>query len=104
MQRTGLDRKLAIVLVNVAVRTREMHANAELPAGLDTASLLVWAGEVKAEVEAGVERKQALLYTAQITWLPRLAGRDHRGLLNEGTALGLEDVITDLYDAHLGGA
>ena len=68
------------------------------------ASLLVWAGEVQAEVEAGMNCKQALLYTARITWLPRVAGRDHRGLLNEGTALGLEDVITDLYDSHLGGA
>ena len=104
MQRTGLDRKLAIVLVKVAVRTREMHANAELPAELDTASLLVWAGEVKAEVKGGMNCKQALLYTARITWLPRVAGRDHRGLLNEGTALGLEDVITDLHDSHLGGA
>jgi len=104
MERTGLDHRLAAVLVKVAVRTREMHANAELPAELDTASLLVWAGEVKAEVKGGVNRKQALLYTARITWLPRVAGRDHRGLLNEGTALGLEDVITDLYDSHLGGA
>lgn len=103
VERTGLDRRLAIVLVKVATRTREMHANTELPAELDTASLLVWAGEVKAEVETGMDRKQALLYTARITWLPRVAGRDHRGLLNEGTALGLEDVITDLHDSQ-GGA
>lgn len=47
-----------------------------------------------------MDGKEALLYTARFTWLPRVAGRDHLGRVNEGNAGGLEMVMEDVFSAH----
>ena len=101
MERTGLEETWAKVLVKVANQVRGLwRTGGEVVEALDTASLLVWAEELAAELADGVDGKEALLYTARFTWLPRVAGRDHLGRINEGNAGGLEMVMEDVFDAQ----
>lgn len=97
--RTGIEEGVAHVMAQVAARTRELYATAELPAPLDTASLLVWAEEVAARWERPTLAQ--LIAAARITWLARVAGRDHRGRINDGNAMAVEDVIRDIWAAHM---
>jgi hypothetical protein len=83
------------VVTSVAARVREQHANAQLAGCLDTGSAIVWAQEAKAMLARGVEAEKALTETAWVTWIPRSAGRDHTGMVDQGKALGLKDVIRD---------
>ena len=44
--RTGLDRKFAEALVAVAIESRRVHENGDLPGQIDTASLIEWGAQV----------------------------------------------------------
>jgi len=90
------------VVSRVAARVREQHANAQLSGTLDTGSAVIWAQEAK-EMVPRTDVETALIETAMITWIPRAAGRDHTGQVDQGKALGLQDVIRDAV-ANTGGA
>ena len=94
VERTGVsDTSIPYVVARVAARTREMHANAQLPSCLDTGSAIVWAEEALALIDNGL--RDALIESARHTWIPRVAGLDHTGRVDPGVAAGLEDVIRD---------
>lgn len=102
-KRTGVTRQLGTWMVKVANETRHLYQLAQVHQPLDLGSLIVWATKVRAELEAlgldpsgDLSRTAALLaHTASITWFHRVAGRDHRGLVNEGVLRTLEDLITE---------
>jgi MoxR-like ATPase len=95
-ERTGLAPKLALACARVAAKTREKAENAEVADALDPASLLVWAGEItRANPKTAAEAQKVFVETARYTWLPRVVGRDHRGLVPRGKAQGIEDAIID---------
>jgi MoxR-like ATPase len=100
---TGVSHKIATWMVKVANETRHLYQLAQVHQPLDLGSLIVWATKAQAELEAlGVDpagdltRTAALLaHAASITWFHRVAGRDHRGLVNEGVLRTLEDLIAE---------
>lgn len=100
---TGISRQVATWMVKVANETRHLYQLAQVHQPLDLGSLLVWATKAQAELEAlgldpgaDLNRTAALLtHAASVTWFHRVAGRDHRGLLNEGVLRTLEDLITE---------
>jgi MoxR-like ATPase len=102
-ERTDVSRQVATWMVKVANETRHLYQLAQVHQPLDLGSLLVWAIKTRAELEAlgldsggDLSRTAALLtHTASITWFHRVAGRDHRGLLNQGVLRTLEDLITE---------
>jgi len=102
-ERTGVSRGVAGWMVKVANETRHLYQLAQVHQPLDLGSLIVWGTKTRAELEAldldpsgDLSRTAALLtHTASITWFHRVAGRDHRGLLNEGVLRTLEDLITE---------
>jgi MoxR-like ATPase len=95
-ERTGLAPKLALACARVAAKTREKAENAEVADALDPASLLVWAGEIaRANPKTAAEAQKVFVETARYTWLPRVVGRDHRGLVPKAKAQGIEDAIID---------
>ena len=94
--RTGLTPNLALACARVAAATRLKAENAEVADGLDPASLLTWASEIaRAKPLNQTAAQKVFLETARYTWLPRVVGRDHRGLMPAGKAKGIEDAITD---------
>lgn len=93
--RTGATAPIPAAVAHVAARTREMYLNALLPLPLDTAGALCWAAEAQALVARGVNPSDALQTIAQWTWIPRVAGLDHAGAVDTGTAAGLEDLVKD---------
>lgn len=94
--RTGIDPKLALACARVAAATRLKAETAEVADGLDPASLLVWAGEIgRARTSTQSAAHKVFLETARYTWLPRVVGRDHRGLVPQPKAKGIEDAIAD---------
>jgi len=102
-ERTGVSRQVAGWMVKVANETRHLYQVAQVHQPLDLGSLIVWAAKAQAELEAlgldggeDLSRTAALLtHAASITWFHRVAGRDHRGLVNEGVLRTLEDLITE---------
>jgi MoxR-like ATPase len=96
VERTRLAPKLALACARVAAKTREKAENAEVADGLDPASLLVWAGEIaRANPKNAATAQTVFVETARYTWLPRVVGRDHRGLVPRAKAQGIEDAIAD---------
>ncbi len=95
-ERTGLAPKLALACARVAAKTREKAENAEVADALDPASLLVWAAEIaRANPQNATSAQKVFVETARYTWLPRVVGRDHRGLVPKAKAQGIEDAISD---------
>ncbi len=95
-ERTGLAPNLALACARVAAKTREKAENAEVADALDPASLLVWASEIaRANPKNAATAQKVFVETARYTWLPRVVGRDHRGLVPKAKAQGIEDAIDD---------
>ncbi len=102
-EHAGVSRRVATWMVKVAHETRHLYQLAQVHQPLDLGSLVFWATKARAEMEslgldpaADLTRTAALLtHTASITWFHRVAGRDHRGLLNEGVLRTLEDLIAE---------
>lgn len=88
-----LGEKVIQALVNVAVETRRMLANGELPGCVDTASLLNWAGKCEREAARSV---QAVMNCARKAWADQVCGRNHIGLINEGSFNALQDYLQTL--------
>jgi MoxR-like ATPase len=104
VERTGIPEAWARILEIVAGSTRQRYKDAQLPGEVDPASLLAWAEKLKREMDGqGDDRLlDALQYTARITWMPRVAGRDHRGLLLEENVATLQQDIEAAVAGHHG--
>ena len=84
---------LARAMASLAAQVRLQWRNAECAAPLDTGRLIVWARKVAREMPPTAE---SVIRLARTTWLPVVAGRDHTGLIDEGAARGLEELVRDL--------
>jgi hypothetical protein len=88
-----LKEGVANALVKVATETRRMMENGELPGCIDTASLLNWAGKCE---HREVQKIDAVMDCARLTWADQVCGRNHMGQVNTGTLKALEDYLQAL--------
>jgi MoxR-like ATPase len=80
-------------LVQVAVETRRMLGNGELPGCVDTASLLNWADKCERESATSI---QSVMDCARRAWADQVCGRNHVGLVNLGSFTALKDYLQTL--------
>lgn len=90
---TALDRTLAEALVAVAIESRRVHENGDLPGQIDTASLIEW-GRKCVEFEA--RTAQQVMDMAALTWADLVCGRTHDGRVNQGHFAALRDHLEAL--------
>jgi MoxR-like ATPase len=90
---TCLDRVFAEALVAVAIESRRVHENGDLPGQIDTASLIEW-GRKCAEFEARTATQ--VMDMAALTWADLVCGRTHDGRVNQGHFAALRDHLEAL--------
>jgi len=90
---TGLDRLLAETLVAVAIESRRVHENGDLPGQIDTASLIEW-GRKCAEFEARTSTQ--VMDMAALTWADLVCGRTPDGRVDKGHFEALRDHLDAL--------
>ena len=90
---TGLDRKIAEALAAVAIESRRVHANGDLPGLIDTASLIEWARKC---VEFEAHTTTQVMDMARLTWADLVCGRTHDGRLDVGHFAALADHLEAL--------
>ncbi len=90
---TGLDRNLAEALVAVAIESRRVHENGDLPGMIDTASLIEWGRKC---VEAGARSHGEVMDMAALTWADLVCGRTHDGRVDAGHFNALRDHLEAL--------
>jgi MoxR-like ATPase len=90
---TGLDRKIAEALAAVAIESRRVHANGDLPGLIDTASLIEWARKC---VEFKAHNTTQVMDMARLTWADLVCGRTHDGRLDAGHFAALADHLEAL--------
>ena len=90
---TGLDRKIAEALAAVAIESRRVHANGDLPGLIDTASLIEWARKC---VEFEAHNSTQVMDMARLTWADLVCGRTHDGRLDVGHFAALADHLEAL--------
>jgi MoxR-like ATPase len=88
-----LSERVIQALIQVAVETRRMLGNGELPGCVDTASLLNWADKCERESARTV---QTIMGCARKAWADQVCGRNHIGLVNEGSFNALQDYLQTL--------
>jgi MoxR-like ATPase len=88
-----LSNRVIDALVQVAVETRRMLGNGELPGCVDTASLLNWADKCERETAISI---QAIMDCARRAWADQVCGRNHVGLINQGSFNALQDYLQSL--------
>ena len=98
---TGLDRSLAETLVAVAIESRRVHENGDLPGMIDTASLIEW-GRKCVEFEA--RTSTAVMDMAALTWADLVCGRTPDGRVDKGHFEALRDHLDALGRLPKGGA
>ncbi|CAG0935188.1 Denitrification regulatory protein NirQ [Thermoflexales bacterium] len=98
---TSLDRALAEALVAVAIESRRVHENGDLPGQIDTASLIEW-GRKCTEFEAHTAAQ--VMDMAALTWADLVCGRTHDGRVNQGHFAALRDHLEALGKLPKGGA
>lgn len=98
---TALDRTLAEVLVAVAIESRRVHENGDLPGQIDTASLIEW-GHKCVEFEARTTSQ--VMDMAALTWADLVCGRTHDGRVNQGHFAALRDHLEALGKLPKSGA
>jgi MoxR-like ATPase len=91
MERTGIDREVAEILVKVAQETRAKRRNHELSGEITPRQLFAWAEKWK--VRAEVDLLSALQAAARVTWLPAVAGTDADGYVREDLAAEMLTLI-----------
>lgn len=89
----GLDRAVAETLVAVAIESRRVHDNGDLPGQIDTASLIEW-GRKCVEFEA--RTFTAVMDMAALTWADLVCGRTPDGRVNPGHFAALRDHLDAL--------
>jgi len=89
----GLDRAVAETLVAVAIESRRVHENGDLPGQIDTASLIEW-GRKCVEFEA--RTATAVMDMAALTWADLVCGRTPDGRVNPGHFAALRDHLDAL--------
>ena len=97
----GLDRSLAETLVAVAIESRRVHENGDLPGQIDTASLIEW-GRKCAEFEARTSMQ--VMDMAALTWADLVCGRTPDGRVEQGHFNALRDHLDALGKLPKGGA
>jgi MoxR-like ATPase len=98
---TALDRIFAEALVAVAIESRRVHENGDLPGQIDTASLIEW-GRKCVEFEARTAPQ--VMDMAALTWADLVCGRTHDGRVNQGHFAALRDHLEALGKLPKGGA
>ncbi len=89
----GLERAIAETLVAVAIESRRVHENGDLPGQIDTASLIEW-GRKCVEFEA--RTSTAVMDMAALTWADLVCGRTPDGRVNPGHFAALRDHLDAL--------
>jgi MoxR-like ATPase len=89
----GLPQNVVNSLVKLAIETRRMLDNGELPGCIDTASLMNWAGKCE---RASAHSAQTVMECARHTWADQVCGRNHLGMINTGSFHALEDYLQAL--------
>ncbi len=97
----GLERGLAEVLVAVAIESRRVHENGDLPGQIDTASLIEW-GRKCVEFEARTSLQ--VMDMAALTWADLVCGRTPDGRVDKGHFDALRDHLDALGKLPKGGA
>ncbi len=90
---TSLDRKIAEALVAVAIESRRVHENGDLPGMIDTASLIEWARKC---VEAEARMLNDVMDMAALTWADLVCGRSHDGRVDAGHFNAMRDHLESL--------
>ena len=96
----GLERGVAETLVAVAIESRRVHENGDLPGQIDTASLIEW-GRKCVEFEA--HTSTAVMDMAALTWADLVCGRTPDGRVNPGHFAALRDHLDALGTLPKGG-
>ncbi|CAG0957869.1 partial Denitrification regulatory protein NirQ, partial [Planctomycetaceae bacterium] len=97
----SLDRAFAEALVAVAIESRRVHENGDLPGQIDTASLIEW-GRKCADFDAHTPAQ--VMDMAALTWADLVCGRTHAGRVNQGHFAALCDHLEALGKLPKGGA
>jgi len=90
---TGLERKIAEALAAVAIESRRVHANGDLPGLIDTASLIEWARKC---VEFEAHNATQVMDMARLTWADLVCGRTPDGRVDKGHFDALSDHLIAL--------
>ncbi len=96
----GLERSVAEVLVAVAIESRRVHENGDLPGQIDTASLIEW-GRKCVEFEARTSPQ--VMDMAALTWADLVCGRTPDGRVDKGHFEALRDHLEALGKLPKGG-
>jgi len=97
---TGLERAVAETLVAVAIESRRVHENGDLPGQIDTASLIEW-GRKCVEFEARTSGQ--VMDMAALTWADLVCGRTPDGRVDRGHFEALHDHLDALGKLPKGG-
>jgi MoxR-like ATPase len=97
---TSLDRVFAEALVAVAIESRRVHENGDLPGQIDTASLIEWERKC---VEFDARTALQVMDMAALTWANLVCGRTHDGRVNQGHFAALRDHLEALGKLPKGG-
>ncbi len=89
----GLERSVAELLVAVAIESRRVHENGDLPGQIDTASLIEW-GRKCVEFEARTSME--VMDMAALTWADLVCGRTSDGRVDKGHFEALRDHLDAL--------
>ncbi|MBI9046991.1 MAG: AAA family ATPase [Anaerolineaceae bacterium] len=98
-QETGLKDRFLQIVCKVAMETRRMMGNGELPGCIDTATLINWARKC---VLLNSRDITAVMQAASLTWADQVCGRDHTGKVNTAALKGLADYAHSIA-GHTGG-
>ena len=96
---TGLEHTLAETLVAVAIESRRVHENGDMPGQIDTASLIEW-GRKCAEFNARTAVQ--VMDMARLTWADLVCGRTPDGRVDKGHFDALSDHLIALGTLPLG--
>ncbi len=97
VERTGLDRKLAKMMVHIANEVRELARVGEFEAGMSPRGLFAWATKYQALVDAKEPvNRAALVLTAEQTWIRAVAGVGVDGYMEREVVNKLSAMIHDV--------
>ncbi len=89
----GLERQRAEALVAVAIESRRVHENGDMPGQIDTASLIEWGRKC---VEFSAHTGPQVMDMARLTWGDLVCGRTADGRLDRGHFDALSDHLIAL--------
>ena len=89
----GLDHTLAETLVAVAIESRRVHENGDMPGQIDTASLIEWGRKC---VEFKARTAVQVMDMARLTWADLVCGRTPDGRVDKGHFDALSDHLIAL--------